>query len=314
MKNSNFDIPVQQEAILKVICYYDFFNYPLTIEEIQKNISITCSPQNLLSDLNELRHIQLISKQDGHYFLPSHTSSIINERRKKEVLAEKTMKKALFFGRLIGAFPFVEGVCISGSLSKGVLEKDGDVDFFVITKSSRLWICRSFLILFKKTFLLNSHKYFCTNYFVDTANLSIPDENIFTATEVSCLLPIVNYGIYKEFISSNTWIKLHLPNVKLKENENCNPKNRHIVKRFSEFVLGGALGERIDNFFFKITLKRWKNKFPNFNEEDFNLNLRTRKNVSKHHPRGYQQRVLKAYEEKLETVLGLMKTKLAQVA
>ena len=64
----------------------------------------------------------------------------------------------------------------------------------------------------------------------------------------------------------------------------------------------GGIGERIDTLFFKMTLRRWQKKFSHFTEADFNLNLRTRKAVSKHHPRGYQQKVLDRYNEQLNII------------
>jgi hypothetical protein len=298
-----------------VLCYYDVFNHPLTVDEIERNLSIHNSEFNVQDALTELTDIGIVSTFEGYYFLNTKEKSIVAERLKKEALAKKMMRKSSFFSKLIGGFPFVEGVCISGSLSKWVMEEDGDIDYFVITKPHRLWICRSFLIIFKKVFLFNSHKYFCTNYFVDTNNLTIPDENIFTATEVSYLLPVINYHAYEQFMSANIWIKNHLPNTDLRGNEICNDENsKNILKRFSEFVLSGSLGEYADNLFFKITLKRWKKKFPHFNQDDFNLNLRTKKSVSKHHPRGYQQKVLQQYEERMEMVLEHLKNKTIKVA
>ncbi len=314
MPELNVQISPINEAILKVICYFDFFNHPLTAGEIEKNVSISSSLINLIPHLNELTNEGLICKQDEYYFLYSNNKSIVNERVKKEALAKKVMKKALFFSRLIGAFPFVEGVCISGSLSKGVLEEDGDVDYFIITKPGRLWICRSFLIMFKKIFLFNSHKYFCTNYFVDTEHMSIPDENIFTATEVSHLLPVVNYKTYEKFMTTNSWIKEYLPKMNLREDKNCRPYSKNRLKRLVEYLLGKSVGERLDNMFFRITLMRWKKKFPHFSESDFNLNLRTRKNVSKHHPRGYQQKVLAGHNQRLEMIADLLRTKMTSVA
>ena len=65
-------------------------------------------------------------------------------------------------------------------------------------------------------------------------------------------------------------------------------------------MLSGKTGDKLDNYFFKLTLKRWKKKFSHFNEEDFDLNMRTRKNVSKHHPRGYQHKVLSSFELKIK--------------
>jgi len=307
-------ISAHHEAVLKVICYYDVFNHPLTPAEIEKNLSIKVCPHFLSTTLSELVSMNLVSSFNNYYFLHTKQKSIITSRLEKEKRAREFMRKSVFFTKLISSFPFVEGVCISGSLSKGVMEPDGDVDYFIITKPQRLWLCRSFLILFKKLFLFNSHKYFCVNYFVDTNNLTIPDENLFTATEVSSLLPVVNHKLYQEFMAANPWVQNYFPNSGLQHAGNCIQAKKNTIKRSLEFILDGSLGEFADNLFFKLTLKRWQKKFPHFSENDFNLNLRTRKTVSKHHPRGYQQKVLQRYNEQLTTVFEHLKTKTAKVA
>ena len=40
-----------------------------------------------------------------------------------------------------------------------------------------------------------------------------------------------------------------------------------------------------------------KKKFKGMDEAAFELNMRSRKDVSKHHPQGFQFRVLKMYDE-----------------
>jgi hypothetical protein len=310
----NEQISSHHEAVLKVICYYDVFNHPLTPNEIEKNISIEISSYFLYMALSDLVDMGLLSSFNDYYFLHTKQKSIVASRLEKEKRAKEFMRKSTFFTRIISSFPFVEAVCISGSLSKGVMEPDGDIDYFIITTPQRLWLCRSFLILFKKLFLFNSHKYFCVNYFVDTNNLIIPDENLFTATEVSSLLPVINHKLYQKFMSANSWVQNYFPNTSLRNADNCIVQKKNLLKRFAEFVLGGSLGEYIDNLFFKLTLKRWKKKFPHFTSTDFNLNLRTRKTVSKHHPRGYQQKVLQRYNEQLITICENYKTKTVKVA
>ena len=50
---------------------------------------------------------------------------------------------------LLKLIPFIRWVCVSGSLSKGVMEEDSDIDFFIIVQKNRLWMVRaifSFLI------------------------------------------------------------------------------------------------------------------------------------------------------------------------
>jgi hypothetical protein len=205
------------------------------------------------------------------------------------------MPKALKYGKFIAQFPFVETVCISGSLSKNYFDEKGDVDFFIITKPQRLWLCRSLLVGFKKVFLLNSRKYFCVNYFVGNDNLSIPDRNVFTATEIASLIPVNNLKGYTNFIKQNEWIYNHLPNFDLNNKTSVPPIPETPIKKVSEKLLSKQIGSFADKQLFKLTLHIWQKKFKHFNKSDFDLNMRSRKNVSKHHPSGFQQKVLSSW-------------------
>ncbi|MEZ5195381.1 MAG: hypothetical protein R2764_02960 [Bacteroidales bacterium] len=86
------------------------------------------------------------------------------------------MLKAKRFSTFISNFPYVRGISLSGSLSKGYIGDDPDIDYFIITKENRLWLSCTMLIAFKKIFLFNSCKYFCVNYFIDTNNLEIEEK------------------------------------------------------------------------------------------------------------------------------------------
>lgn len=303
MKQASIPITPLQQAVLSVLCYFNVFQHPLTVNEILLNCSLPASTNDVEKAVSELLETGLIHSYSGFYFLKDQDASIVQERKDKEQRAISEFQKSQKYTRLISRFPFVKAVCISGSLSKGVMEADGDVDYFIITEKGRLWICRSMLIAFKKIFLLNSRKYFCTNYFVDTEHLVIPDKSIFTATEINYLKPVCNELLVDKMRAENNWTMQFTPNHKRPDCEDCFPENRNAMKRFLEFCMKGNTGERIDNYFFRLTLKRWKKKFPQFNAEDFDLNMRSRKNVSKHHPRGYQQKVLLAHEQKLKEIL-----------
>ncbi|MGL5891837.1 MAG: nucleotidyltransferase domain-containing protein, partial [Bacteroidia bacterium] len=188
--------------------------------------------------------------------------------------------------------------------SKGVLDRYGDVDYFIIANPGRLWLARTMIILFKKIFLLNSRRYFCINYLIDNQSLEIPDKNIFTATEVLTLLPMAGSDTYKQFASQNQWAKSFIPNRNFKNTDNIRPVvKKGIISKFVQYVLNGKLGDGLDNFCFNITQKRWEKKFPQLSTEEFELNLRSRKNVSKHHPRGFQFRVLSSYRQKLNQLM-----------
>jgi hypothetical protein len=208
------------------------------------------------------------------------------------------MKTARRYAGLISNFPYVRAVFISGSLSKHVMKPDSDIDFFIITKPNRLWICRAFLTFFKKVFLGNSRHNFCINYFIDSDSLEIPDKNIFTATEIAFLLPMYNYTLYKEFMTANQWYRSEYPNIS--EREENNKIKSFYFRLLFEFLLNNPIGNWLDQKSYSVITGFWEKKFKNYTPESYLLNFRSGKNVSKHHPNAYQEVVINKYMEKIK--------------
>ncbi len=288
------------KAILKTLLYFDIFQYPLPATDIYKYLPSSVSPESIALQLNNLVMQGYIKQYMPFYCLAECDAKKYSEHRMQGTKnAEKLLKTAIRFSKFISYFPFVRGICLSGSLSKGYADEKSDIDYFIITTPGRLWLCRTMLIAFKKFFLFNSHKYFCVNYFVDTNNLEIPDKNIFVATELSSLIPTYSAEHYSRLMQVNDWLNNHHPNFKPVDENKILPENRSILKKSAEWLFNGKIGEWIDDKCFKLTLKAWKKKFDHFDSDEFDLRLRSRKNVSKHHPNGFQEKVLKEYEKRL---------------
>lgn len=289
-------------AALRTLLYYDVFSYPLKIEEIWKGLGKTSSTDTILALQSELDHLvqQGCLHRFGQYYSMSKEESLVARRERGNERAEKSMKRAYRMGRFIGRFPFVRGVCLSGSISKGYLEADSDLDYFIITKPGRLWVARTFLIAFKKIFLLNSYKYFCVNYFIDTEHLTIEEKNLFTATEVMTLLPVYGEQLFHDFQGRNEWSKTFYPNYPEQSTASTHSGKSGPLKKVNEWLLSGALGTRLDRYFMKLTMKQWVKKFPHFKAEDFELAMRSRTYVSKHHPSNFQRKVLQAHRDKMK--------------
>lgn len=181
------------------------------------------------------------------------------------------------------------------------MPKDGDIDYFIVTKAGRLWISRTLLVLFKKIFLLNSHKYFCVNYFVDEEHLEIEEKNLFTAMETVTLLPLHNPVIYREFHLVNNWAQQYFPNTPMRPLEKTIPVKKSFLQNSMESLLNGEMGDRIDLYCMRTTLGHWKKKFRDFDSDKFDNALKSRSYVSKHHPQDFQNKVLTAYEERIQT-------------
>ncbi|MBX3165165.1 MAG: nucleotidyltransferase domain-containing protein [Bacteroidetes bacterium] len=284
-----------QRAAYEALCYFDIFKYPLKKEEIQNFCSSKISADELEIVLTELLDSAKIKQHGEYYLLDNAQANTIETRIENEARLKKKTFIIKRFARFVSRFPFVRAVFISGSVSKGIFKSDSDVDYFIITEPNRLWVCRTFLILFKKIFLLNSKKYFCVNYFVSSDNLKIPDENLFVATEIKTLIPVFENELISQFKQQNEWANNYLPNFhKVQKALYYKEIKTSWLSRLTEKICSGSFGEELDNYFFLKTLSRWRKKFPHFKLSEFDLNMRSYKNVSKHHPLGHQFKVAEA--------------------
>mgnify|MGYP000210711558 CR=1 FL=1 len=298
-----------QNNILDVLVYFEAFNHPLRIEEILNNCSVKYSVDKTTTALSKLVDDEILFEFDGFFSLKPGVNILVNERLEKERHADRLFSKSAAYIRIIKSMPFVQAIAISGSMSKGVSHSKGDIDYFIITDRNRLWLARTLLILFKKVFLFNSRKFFCVNYFVDLDNFIVPDENIFTATEIAYLIPVYNSQLLDKFKSSNKWIEAYYPHfdhpIKRKEFTNSN-KGKNVIK----FLLKGMIGNALEEKCMQLTIKRWARKFPDFDPIKFELTMRSRQGVSKHHPRDFQNIVLNKIAESKRKLYPPSTTKL----
>lgn len=278
--------------------YFDIFQYPLTANELYENSAITISKTDFDAELITLLEEGHIKQEDGFILSNNATEKDIQKRLHGNEGAREIMATAYAYSKKIGKFPFVEGVCLSGALSKNYYDEKGDIDFFIITKPGRLWICRTLLILRYKFLPAHKKKFWCTNYFIASDDLAIPDINVFTGTELAYLIPTINYGAYKKIVSKNLWYKKRFPNKNEAPDVNCIDTPQPFLKSAVETILSGNLGKWIDNKLLFFTLKHWRKRYTELAAEDFEVQFRARKNVCKRHTKGFQNKILTAWEEK----------------
>jgi hypothetical protein len=235
-------IGLLESSILRTLLYFDIFHHPLRAEEIRKYLRDGEVEEEAFSaTLRSLQHRRLVSAGYDFYSVRP-VDELAKRRLDGETRAVKAMKTARKYAGLMAAFPFVRGVFISGSLSKGTMSPEADIDYFIVTHPERLWLARTLLVGFKKIFLFNSRKYFCVNYFVTSDNLEIPDRNIFTATEAATLIPLYNNSLYESFLRSNKWIHAYYPHFSRNDGAWCIEERKHRVKRMLEAVFKDRFG------------------------------------------------------------------------
>lgn len=176
---------------------------------------------------------------------------------------------------------------------------EGDIDFFIITTRERLWICRTLLILFKKIFLFNSHKYFCLNYFIDESHLQIEEQNRYTATEIVTLKPMVGSTLYRAFMKENKWATDFYPNFQANPTEGIPEIKPALIQFIARIVFSGPIGTYSNALLMKLTVAYWKRKFFSFDSSQFLQAFKSTPYVSKHHPNNFQDRVNKAFKTQI---------------
>ena len=291
-----------QDKVLKIILYFDVFSYPLKEDEI---ISYARNDENdtyTLRALKDLEKRKIIKYLDGYYFVGD--SYKIERRKRGNIMAKKRMHSAMFYSRIISWFPYVRGVMLSGSISKGYMGEKDDIDYFIVTQPGRLWITRTFLTLFKKIFLLNSYRNFCINYFTDADNLTIKERNRFAATEVVFLLPVFNSSFYKKMIDNNHWVKSYYPEFTQK-NEVC-IEGEIWFKKWIEKLLNNNLGDKFEDFLFRKSVKFIHKKFAEMDNQSFKNSFSLKRNELRYFPEKIQLQIsddyssiLKKYEKSL---------------
>ncbi len=282
---------------LKTILYFSIFKYPLNLDEICKFHPVKDREQ-IASELDQLMNRNIICKIDGFY-LPDNDEGCIEKRKKGNEMASQVMCKAQERAKLIGKFPFVEGVGVSGSLSKGYYDEKSDIDFFIITKPGRLWVARTLLVLYKKIFLGNSRKYFCVNYFLSSDNLEVCEKNRFTATEIRTLIPFVGKDVFTNFYKSNEWVNDIFGSF-MPELNNITEVEKPLLSRILQALMSTFIGSFADSAFKNVTVSFWRKKFSNMASADFKIALKSTKDVSKHHPKNFQKKVILTLNEKYD--------------
>jgi hypothetical protein len=285
-------------TILKTLAYFDIFDYPLSESEIQNLLQEEVDDSTFAESIKQLLLDKIVFSLNGFYTLNNNPARI-ERRLEGNTRARKLLPTARKIGAFLFKFPYVRGVAVSGSLSKNYADKKADIDFFIITKANRLWIARTILHLFKKaTFLVGRQHYYCMNYFVDEEALRIPEKNIYTATEVITLLPVAGSATMNDFFEANSWSSELFP-VYAPDNTMEISDDTTRLKKFAERFLNR---DKLDNFLFRWTSRRWKKKEMRQvkNSKGKVMNLVTGKHFSKSDPEAFHQKILNLYQSRIK--------------
>ncbi len=287
-------------CILKILAYFSVFNFPLSASEIRKLLPPVADADCIEDALENLVEVGAIFQIEDVYLLQNNMA-FVKRKRDGHFRAEQLLPKAMKIGRFLSKFPYVKGIGISGGLSKMYAHEKADFDFFIITKSDRLWIARTFMHLFKKlTFITGKQHFFCMNYFLDEKALTLKDQNIYTAIEAITLIPVSGEGM-NDFFKANSWVNEWFVGYSAVTNSFHYDQAKPWYKRFVEWLLNNKTGNRLDNYLMGITTRRWKKKEDKkmLNYEGKEMSLVTGKHFAWSNPDSFQEKIVELYDKKM---------------
>jgi predicted nucleotidyltransferase len=245
-------LDAKASAVIHTLAYFSIFRHPLREEELAEYMQFCHAPLiDLPETLSDLIEMKLIGRLQGFYFLTGqhHFVDIRIERNKRAELWKKKLARAV---RVMSHLPFVEALALTGSLSKGTQDADGDIDFLVLTRPGRSWTFHFFFLATLKFLPKSLKKYLCANLILAADKTSIRKKSLFSATEIVTLRPQTNSSLWQDFYRENAWTTHFYPEWAPLEHVEQEPFAPLGIRRLADRVLSGKFGDWCEG-----VLARW---------------------------------------------------------
>lgn len=219
-----------EKSILAALVYFDIFEYPLTLLEIQRYLlSVENKGDKKQYTLGEIREVlnssQALSKivrfKNGYYYLRGKDGNLRNRADKYFYSAAK-YRRVRKVARLLSYLPFVRLIAVCNSLSISAAGKESDIDLFIVARERGVWWARLFSLLVLKILRLRPGQNgvkdkICLSFFVDDKHLNLAparagEEDIYFAYWLAALYPVYDAGDwYGRLWRANNWLADGLP-------------------------------------------------------------------------------------------------------
>jgi hypothetical protein len=235
-------------AIVSALAYADVFDYPLTVAQIHRYLvrtpaTIAQVEAALACDPWLVTRVE----QHGDLVCLRGRSASIALRHDRASYAALLWRSGRTFVSLAAHLPYVRMVAVIGSLTMdNVRSPRDDIDLFIVTAPGRVWFARALVIaLVRLAALLRID--LCPNYVLGTRRLAMSADDLFTARELTQMIPLFGRATFADLRAANGWLESYLPN--------ADPRDEQLrdvgrlgrgFQRLVELPLNGALGARLE--------------------------------------------------------------------
>ena len=292
LENSSDKLP---QAILHTVAYSDIFDYPLTAREIHRYLTgVHASLEEVVQAVEEN---DLIARTGDYFTLPGR-EDIVRIRNQREAKSRELMPRAIQYGRVLGALPYIRMVALTGSLAVMNVSRDQDFDYMLVTVPGRVWTARAFALAFNRLTRLQGRT-LCPNLIISETMLEWPLHDLYSARELYQMILIKGRDVYSRLIDANQWAKELLPNAQVLEPQANNQTSDVSMQKLLELPLQGKLGNQFEKWEMKRKIARFSRQAGFGDETIFNAEV-CQGNF--HH---HRQRTREVFEERLSALAAV---------
>jgi hypothetical protein len=204
-------LTAQELAIARSVLYAALFDYPLTLAQLRQTlIESALTPTEILTTCAQSAALRETVEQRDDFFYPAGRHDLVAERRRREALSLTFLRRHRTFLMLVCALPRVRMVALSGSVAHLNLEGSGDLDLFIVTRGCRVWSVAVAVVLVAK--LLGVRRTVCANFVLSDERLALEQQDLFTASQIIHLKPLVGMDAFRRFVEANPFVARFYPN------------------------------------------------------------------------------------------------------
>lgn len=258
-------------AALHTVAYADIFDYPLTALEIHRYLTGVRAP---VEAVNRALEEDRLFVRIGDYFTLPGREGIVSIRIQREARSRKLMRRAIQYGRILGALPYIRMVALTGSLAVLNVSNVVDFDYMLVTARGRLWTARVFALAFNRLTRLQGYT-LCPNLIISENALEWPQHDLYSARELCQMVLITGEEVYSRLMQVNQWVESFLPNAFM-NSAGLPPKSKEkasALQRLFEFPLRGVLGDRLETWEMNRKIARFTHQHGYGEETIFNADI-----------------------------------------
>ncbi len=197
-------------AVARSVLYAALFEYPVTAEQLRETlIESLLTPSQILEAYEQSGGLQaIIDYRDGLFF-PRGRDEFVAMRRRREARSRAFLRRHGVLLACLAAMPYVRMLALSGSIAHLNLDRQGDLDLFIVTRGRRAWSVTVAVILLSK--LMRNRRVLCANYTVADSRLAFEQQDLFTASQIVHLKPLTGLDVYQRLLAENRFVYRFYP-------------------------------------------------------------------------------------------------------